>query len=212
MTLRICWYLLAALCFFAWLTRPHEATEKLINAEYGLLIFLVICALLVEFAALMLFRSMIHPLYIDCRIDGLGDARISRQHLHFVFVMRTGPQGLSRHMWLLPRSAGFPSPIPRILVYQVLLRTSQPHPVKYIVLAESRSHKAAMAMAQRLAKELDVKVFDKDCKQAPMSDPRWANALRAMTREAAPESKQDPPVEETAQVSAPRAESEGATS
>jgi hypothetical protein len=157
--LRACWALLGFLFVLSWGTRPLSSPANFSDVDVPIAIFLSICCGLLEVSSLLLFRSRLEGDGIVVRADGFGELLLKKSEIKLIFHMRTGPEGLSNHARLLP-ARRIPSPIPKVLVYQVMLRTIDRHPLKYLVLAEVRSRELAQDLARRLATALDVQVLE----------------------------------------------------
>lgn len=152
--LRACWLLLSVLFLLSWFTRPATTAPEFNDTDGPILVFLFICAIVLEGCSLLLYRSRIEGEELLVRTDGFGEVRLTSAEIRLLFSMRSGPQGISKDVWLLSKRPQSPMSKPIILVSQVLLRTADRHPFKYLVLAEVRSQKLAERIAGQIADKI----------------------------------------------------------
>ncbi|MDF1661363.1 MAG: hypothetical protein P1V97_06305 [Planctomycetota bacterium] len=158
--LRACWLLLSVLFLLSWFTRPHTTAPEFNETDSPILVFLLVCAGLLEFCSLLLYRSRIEGKELLVRTDGFGEVRLSSAEIRLLFSMRSGPQGISNDVWLLAKRPHRPMAKPLILVSQVLLRTADRYPFKYLVLAEVRSKKLADRITLDIAEQVGTSTLD----------------------------------------------------
>lgn len=154
--IRGCWVFLGLLFLLTLLTRPESLPANLIATDLTIIAFLLGCALALEGITLAVFRSRIINGQLVCKTDRFGTVRFSAEKLDLIFAMRTGPQGLSDQTWLVPIHRGIPSPIPRFVVYQVLVRTRETYPFKYLLVGEARRRVDAEALVRNISSELNI--------------------------------------------------------
>jgi hypothetical protein len=157
--LRSCWTLLAFLFLLSQATRPATSPVNFNDSDTPIFVFLLICCGLLEFASVLLFRSRLENDLVIVHADGFGEIALQKSDVQLVFHMRAAPKGLSNQSLMVPRSRLIRPP-PKILVYQILLRTVDRYPFKYLVLAEVRSFKLAEKLTQDLASRIGVKTLD----------------------------------------------------
>lgn len=160
--LRSCWLLLSVLFLLSWFTRPSTTAPEFNQTDSPILVFLFICAALLEFSSLFLYRSRIDGQELLVRTDGFGEIRLSKAEIRLLFSMRSGPQGISHDVWLLAKRPHNPMAKPLILVSQVLLRTADRYPFKYLVLAEVRSQSLADKITRQIAEQVGVTTLESE--------------------------------------------------